>query len=348
VDLISPSASLGASTASVSASAGSGSVSLAVTPAGAPWSAYSDVPWLILTASSGTGSGSIGYSYAGNPSTNPRTGVIVVMGQTLTVIQAGATGVAASVTISPSAAQAFSTAGQTTFQLTVNPAAAWMVTSTASWLTVSSSSGSASTTLSVSWTTNTSAAARTAAINIANATFTVLQLGTTGAHTQWGSTFYGEITTIAGGGSGSNPGDGGPAVIASLGIGINSFTETAVDSNGNLFIATPTDHRVRRVDAVTGIITTVAGTGTQGFSGDLEPATSATLNSPTGVTADSAGNLYIGTPAITRFSAWMPSPASSPPWQVTEPHRSAATAARHRAPALRTPSALRLIQPAIS
>jgi hypothetical protein len=65
-----------------------------------------------------------------------------------------------------------------------------------------------------------------------------------------------------------------------------------VDATGNVFIADTWNHRVRRVDAA-GTITTVAGNGTAGFCGDDGPATSACLNSPTGVAVDSAGNVFI-------------------------------------------------------
>lgn len=91
----------------------------------------------------------------------------------------------------------------------------------------------------------------------------------------------------AGNGLGKFAGDGGPAVEAQL----HGPAGLTVDSDGNLFIAT--DHRVRRVDATTGIITTVAGTGTPGFSGDGAPATSARLKNPTGVAVDSGGNVFV-------------------------------------------------------
>ena len=102
----------------------------------------------------------------------------------------------------------------------------------------------------------------------------------------------GIITTVAGQGtSGSNAGfggDGGPATAASL----DAPQSVAVDGLGDLFIADTGNHRVRKVDA-SGIITTMAGTGTQGFSGDGGLATAANLNSPAGVAIDSQGNLFI-------------------------------------------------------
>ncbi len=97
----------------------------------------------------------------------------------------------------------------------------------------------------------------------------------------------GIINTIAGGEYGSC-GDGGDATKACLGYpqGI------AFDRSGNLYIA-DAEHRIRRVDASTGIISTFAGTGDYGFSGDNGPAASAEFDTPTGIAFDAAGNLYI-------------------------------------------------------
>ena len=96
----------------------------------------------------------------------------------------------------------------------------------------------------------------------------------------------GIVTTVAGGGS-SGLGDGGPATSAV----ISSYPEqVAIDGYGNLFI---TDGgRIRKVDAATGIISTVAGNGTSGFSGDGGLAVNASLNAK-GVCIDGMGNLYI-------------------------------------------------------
>jgi uncharacterized protein (TIGR03437 family) len=95
----------------------------------------------------------------------------------------------------------------------------------------------------------------------------------------------GITTSVAGGGAG---GDGGPATSASL----NYPTGVAVDASGNLFIADNYANQIQKVSA-SGIITTFAGTGTQGFSGDGGPATSAELNQPTGIAVDTSGNLFI-------------------------------------------------------
>src|SRR5207247_7495224 len=69
--------------------------------------------------------------------------------------------------------------------------------------------------------------------------------------------------------------------------------EIAFDTNGNLFIADSQNGRIRRVDASTGMITTVAGNGGFTFSGDGGPATAAALNHPGGVAVDTNGNVFI-------------------------------------------------------
>ena len=97
----------------------------------------------------------------------------------------------------------------------------------------------------------------------------------------------GVITTVAGNGTQGSSGDNGPATSAEL----NGPAAIAVDSAGNLYIADTGNHRVRKVS--NGVIATVAGNGTQGFSGDNGPATNAQLYYPEGVAVDSAGNLYI-------------------------------------------------------
>jgi sugar lactone lactonase YvrE len=102
----------------------------------------------------------------------------------------------------------------------------------------------------------------------------------------------GVITTVAGDGSRGNSGDGGPAANAQL----DGPTGVAVDTTGNLFIADGTrdgNIRIRRVAAATGVITTVAGNGSQGFSGDGGPATFAQFSSLGGLATDTSGNLYI-------------------------------------------------------
>ncbi len=105
----------------------------------------------------------------------------------------------------------------------------------------------------------------------------------------------GIITTVAGAsttdmfGYGGYNGDGIPATQALL----NSPYVVAVDSQGNLFIADYLNFRIRRVDATTQVITTVAGTGTAGYNGDGIAATNAEIDYALGVIVDKSGNLYI-------------------------------------------------------
>ena len=99
----------------------------------------------------------------------------------------------------------------------------------------------------------------------------------------------GQITTFAGTGTPGYSGDGGPASAAQL----NYPMSVCADASGNVYIPDRFNHRIRKVDAVTGIISTIAGTGTPGYSGDGGPAGTAQLHYPAGISIDLAGNLYV-------------------------------------------------------
>lgn len=112
----------------------------------------------------------------------------------------------------------------------------------------------------------------------------------------------GIITTIAGRGGSYHSGDGGPAVLAQL----DQPSDVAVDDEGNIYIAARGEHRIRKISATTGVITTVAGASPGadsgimsiwvyqgGFSGEGGPATDALLDGPEYIALDKAGNLYI-------------------------------------------------------
>src|SRR5579864_7584538 len=97
------------------------------------------------------------------------------------------------------------------------------------------------------------------------------------------------ISTAVGTGEKGFRGDGGPAEKALL----NGPFDVVFDRAGNLYFSDTFNNRIRRVDGASGVITTVAGNGEKGYSGDGGPATRAALNEPYGVVVDRAGNLYI-------------------------------------------------------
>jgi sugar lactone lactonase YvrE len=97
------------------------------------------------------------------------------------------------------------------------------------------------------------------------------------------------LDAFAGNGSVGHRGDGGPAARAVL----NQPAALAVDGGGNVFVADTMNNVIRRVDAKTGIITHVAGTGDERFSGDGGPAAKAAISDPLGLGLDGKGNLYV-------------------------------------------------------
>ena len=97
------------------------------------------------------------------------------------------------------------------------------------------------------------------------------------------------ITTAVGTGERGFGGDGGPAARAQL----NGPFDVGFDPAGNLYFSDTFNHRIRRVEARTGNITTCAGSGEAGYSGDVGPATQARFNEPYGIAVDKAGNLYV-------------------------------------------------------
>jgi len=94
-----------------------------------------------------------------------------------------------------------------------------------------------------------------------------------------------QMATVAGSGQ---IGDGGPATAAQMG----AIQGVAVDRLGNVYLSDSDHHRVRKID-IKGVITTIAGTGYKGFSGDGGPATAAQLNTPYGLAVDLAGAVYV-------------------------------------------------------
>ncbi len=99
----------------------------------------------------------------------------------------------------------------------------------------------------------------------------------------------GLVTTIAGTGVAGFSGDGGPAQAAQ----VNFPQDLEIGPDGNLYFADANNNRVRKIDLTTGVISTIAGTGVAGYSGDAGPAAEAQLQRPFGVAFDDAGDLYI-------------------------------------------------------
>src|SRR5438876_1710882 len=99
----------------------------------------------------------------------------------------------------------------------------------------------------------------------------------------------GNITTVAGTGKRGYSGDGGPALQAEL----NEPYKVRFDKSGNMFVVEMRNHIVRRVDGRTKLISTVAGSGKEGFSGDGGPAAKAELRQPHSIQFDRTGQLYI-------------------------------------------------------
>ncbi len=97
------------------------------------------------------------------------------------------------------------------------------------------------------------------------------------------------ITTVGGTGKPGFSGDGGPAGQAQL----RAPLALALDASQHLFVADSGNHRVRSIDLSSGAISTVAGTGKQGFSGDGGPAALASFDTPSGLVLDASGNLFI-------------------------------------------------------
>jgi sugar lactone lactonase YvrE len=212
------------------------------------WSATSNTAWITVTSgASGFATGAVGYSVAANTGAQ-RVGTITIAGQTFTITQSSSPLATTSYLVS-------TIAGGMNLPPTVN-----------NGMTAS---------LPVGYNVAVDASGNVyfPSPNL-NAVF---ELSSSGA-----------LTRVAGTGAGGYYGDGGQALSAHLS---NPFA-VAVDALGNLYIADTLNNAIRMV-STTGVITTVAGNGTMGYSGDGGAATSATLSQPYGVTVDAAGNIYI-------------------------------------------------------
>jgi uncharacterized protein (TIGR03437 family) len=121
----------------------------------------------------------------------------------------------------------------------------------------------------------------------------------------------GVITTVAGNGTQGFSGDDGPATSAQLFIP----TSITLDAAGNLFIVDNVNSRVRKVAG--GVITTIAGTGAQGFAGDNGPATAASLDGPWGIAVDQGGNVFVSDSGSNRIRMLVPSGPSNCTYAVS-------------------------------
>ncbi|MEE9200394.1 MAG: BACON domain-containing protein [Candidatus Brocadiales bacterium] len=172
--------SISPTSASATVSSGTGSVTVTATVS-CSWTAVSNKSWITVTSgSSGTGSGTVGYSVAANSLNSVRSGTITIAGDTFTVSQAG---VSCTYSISPTSVSPAASGG--TGSVTVTAAASdcsWTAVSNKSWITVTSGSSSTGDgTAGYSVAANTGSISRTGTITIAGDTFTVTQSGTSAA-----------------------------------------------------------------------------------------------------------------------------------------------------------------------
>ena len=136
------------------------------------------------------------------------------------------------------------------------------------------------------------------------------------------------ITTAVGTGEKGFAGDGGPASEARL----NGPFDIAFDGNGNLYFSDTFNHRIRRVEAATGIVSTVAGNGEAGYGGDGGPATRPRSTSRTACSSTAPATSIPPTGSTAGCAAWTPVPASSRPWPGPARWPIPAMAAPPRAP----------------
>jgi sugar lactone lactonase YvrE len=115
-----------------------------------------------------------------------------------------------------------------------------------------------------------------------------LYIADAGAHSVFKKDLHGKLSVVAGTDRAGYSGDASAAIRATL----NAPHDLAFDSHGNLYIADTYNHRIRRVTP-SGIISTVAGTGAEGYGGERGPATNATLNNPQGIAFDQEQRLLI-------------------------------------------------------
>ena len=142
------------------------------------------------------------------------------------------------------------------------------------------------------------------------------------------SSATGKIATVAGNGTAGSSGNGGPATAAELDLPEG----VAVDSSGNIFIADTGSSEVREVNAGSGVISTIAGTGMTGSGGNGGPATAADLNAPINVAIDTAGDVFIADSNNNEIREVMPPRVRSLSWRAMGRPATQETAGRRRVP----------------
>lgn len=167
---------LGSTSTSASSDGGTGSLSVTGT-SGCAWTATSNASWITVTSgTSGSGSGSVGYSVAANTGSSSRTGSMTIGGVTFTVSQAAPAATCGAATISPASSSVSSAGGTGSVSVTASSGCPWTASSNASWITVTSgASGSGSGSVGYSVAANTGTSARTGTVTIGGQAFTVSQ-----------------------------------------------------------------------------------------------------------------------------------------------------------------------------
>ncbi|MBS1788550.1 MAG: hypothetical protein JST85_12550 [Acidobacteria bacterium] len=281
----------------VAVAGGDLTVDVTVAPGGCAWQAESNASWITLQpGAGGSANGTVGMKVSANPNIGTRFGTVNIAGRSFTVTQEGAPDLE-----SP------------TLRITT-PATS--PTSTFNALTTVSGTATDNVRVAtITYRTNrgqTGTGSFTAASGTANWAFSVPLLAGTNEITFVAADDAGNVSvartttvnvtalsslvTVAGTGTNGFTGDGGLAISANISRPIRMTFDVA----GNLYFADFNNNRVRRV-ATNGIITTVAGNGAAGYSGDNGPATSAQLNGPLGVALDKTGNLLIADGANNRI-----------------------------------------------
>ncbi|MFN0112869.1 MAG: Ig-like domain-containing protein [Blastocatellia bacterium] len=272
-------------------------VNVTVAPNGCNWRAESNSPWITLQpGAGGSSNGTVGMKVSANPNIGRRFGTVNIAGRSFTVTQEGAPDLDSPVVRITTPAASPTTTANALFNMS-GTATDNVRVATVTWRSNRGLSGTGSNTGSnatLNWTFTLTLLAGVNEItviatddagNISPARNVTINVPATSS-----------LLTVAGTGTNGFTGDGGQAISANISRAIRM----TFDAAGNLYFADFNNHRVRRV-ATNGVITTIAGNGTAGFSGDNGPAISAQLNGPLGVALDKSGNLLIADGANNRI-----------------------------------------------